>query len=539
MSSRTIGESPRSVRLWPHLVVWGLACCCLPSVRSDDARTDDPASADERLAVGRAAMDPAAASDEALGALAREAEADGFARLAPVIESLRIPVDDGRLLVILPGPVTDAPPWLEAKAAPLWERLVALRREHARRHFERAAVLAASPGVREASADRNDAGAPADRPAGWEPAVAESAEEALRLVARALWLDPQHEPARALAGWVRHEGRWVRPEAARRLARGEVFREDFGWIPADRAARYEAGERYERGRWVPAAEVEAEKRTIHDGWRYASDHWQLVSSAPLTRTSTLAATLEEAHMIWTQVYAAYSLSASDVRRRFAGRGRQGPIGPLTARLVASKEEYVAELERLEPAVGRTLGIYWSPTRTAWFFDPGDGPDAATVLHEAVHQLFAESRKTGPAVGERAGFWAVEAAACFVESARKTHFGWTVGGRDAGRAPMARRRLLEDDFHVPLAEVVSMGRRELQADSRLPRLYSQISGLADFFMTGERGRLRSAFVEYLARLYAGRVEAGTLAALCGCSYGELDDRYRRHMARDLPGAAAVR
>ena len=50
------------------------------------------------------------------------------------------------------------------------------------------------------------------------------------------------------------------------------------------------------------------------------------------------------------------------------------------------------------------------------------------------------------------------------------------------------------------------------------------------MNGERRRHRAAFVEYLTRIYAGTVDADTLARLCGTDYGDLDDAYRRHMAR---------
>jgi hypothetical protein len=143
------------------------------------------------------------------------------------------------------------------------------------------------------------------------------------------------------------------------------------------------------------------------------------------------------------------------------------------------------------------------------------------------------RKTSPLVGERSGFWAVEAAACYMESLTPTEYGWTLGGRDAGRAPAARERLIDDGFYVPLEELCGLGRAELQADDRLPAIYSQISGLADFFMNGEQAKYREAFVEYLVRIYTGSVSPDTLARLCGTSYADLDDAYRRHMARHDP------
>jgi hypothetical protein len=96
--------------------------------------------------------------------------------------------------------------------------------------------------------------------------------------------------------------------------------------------------------------------------------------------------------------------------------------------------------------------------------------------------------------------------------------------------MARERLIDDGFYVPLAEITAMGRSRFQTDDRLPQIYSEISGLADFFMNGQRARYREAFVEYLARIYTGSVDADTLSRLCRKSYAELDDEYRHHMAR---------
>jgi hypothetical protein len=96
--------------------------------------------------------------------------------------------------------------------------------------------------------------------------------------------------------------------------------------------------------------------------------------------------------------------------------------------------------------------------------------------------------------------------------------------------MARERLVEDSFHVPLAELTALGRTAFQTDDRLPQIYSEISGLADFFMNGRQASYREAFVEYLTRIYTGTVDADTLSRLCRKSYAELDDEYRRHMSR---------
>jgi len=248
-----------------------------------------------------------------------------------------------------------------------------------------------------------------------------------------------------------------------------------------------------------------------------------------------------------EVFGGCAVDADDLEKRFAGRGRTPPRTPHAAVLCATRRQYVAELEPLEPAIGRTNGIYWAPTRTVWFFDEpaavvtgeehaGGGLEAFTIHHEATHQLFAEARPPAPAAaaaagaGERCGFWAVEAVACYMETLAPMPHGWTVGGLDAGRVPAARQRLLEEGDYVPLAELAALGRAALQADDRLTWIYSQAAGLADFLMNGRGGRYREAFLAYLARVYAGTADADTLARLCGRTYAELDEEYRRHLAR---------
>jgi hypothetical protein len=176
-----------------------------------------------------------------------------------------------------------------------------------------------------------------------------------------------------------------------------------------------------------------------------------------------------------------------------------------------------------------------PTKTVWFHAggaDGDSPDPVTVHHEATHQLFAEARpeldRVRHLAGERCGFWAIEAAACYMESMREAPHGWTVGGRDLGRVPAARE-LVASGSVVPLDELCRLGREEFQAHDRLPDLYSQVAGLADFFMNGAEGRYRESFVEYLVRVYSGTADPETLARLCKRTSVQLDDAFRRHLS----------
>jgi hypothetical protein len=467
--------------------------------------------------------------------LVRQAEAGGHGELAALIRGWQLPNEGDRqfILAIPAVPPQAAPPdWLDTPAEQsIWDDFLAGRRTRSA-GMVALAVAAARPQARQSRT--------AESGGGERPLLEHGTAEAIRLMYRALRDDPDSQRAREAGGWVKRQEQWMWPEAARRLDKGEEYSPEFGWLPHGRQKRYATGERYTHGRWTKADAASGEQPTVRrpstppgdidkQGWKFASDHWQITTTAEEKAAANLATQLEEAHCVWLQLFGGFQYEPAEWEQRLEGRGRPKALDPFVAKLAADRQAYVAALEPLEPLIARTLGIYWTPTRTAWFFQ-GEGQDPTTVHHEATHQLFAEKRRTSPLAGERCGFWAIEAAACYVESLKPTPWGWTVGGRDAGRAPAAQERLLDDGFHVPLAELTALGRRDFQADERLPQIYSEISGLADFFMNGRRAEYREAFVEYLTRIYTGTVDADTLSRLCRKSYAELDDEYRHHMAR---------
>ena len=441
--------------------------------------------------------------------LARRADRGSHAELAALVRGWRLPDAPGRQRVLAIPDALVTPDCIDTpEEEAIWTDFVAARHTRAAGMFalalEEARAHAKLPTRQERAQETV------------KQPLAQRSTAAIELLFEALRDDPDHERARKAGGWVKRDGRWLWPEAARRLDAGDVADPARGWITKSQAARAPDSRPGRPVAWL-------------------SDHWKISSQARPDATATLARELELAHDVWRQAFGGFVLEPADLERAFEGRARPVSHGPFAATLFADRAAYVAELTKLEPTIARTLGLYWTPTRTAYFFPIGEGdddPGVSTIHHEAVHQLFAEMRKTSPLVGERCGFWAVEAAACYMESLTPTEYGWTLGGRDAGRAPAARERLIDDGFYVPLEELCGLGRTELQADERLPAIYSQISGLADFFMNGEAGKYREAFVEYLVRIYTGSVSPDTLARLCGTSYADLDDAYRRHMARAI-------
>jgi hypothetical protein len=361
---------------------------------------------------------------------------------------------------------------------------------------------------------------------------------AFDLVRDACRENPDHPPARAILGYVRHNGGWALPDTARRLAAGQVYHETFGWLPAGHAKRYEAGQRYFRGKWLTAVDDERLHSAIGSGWRIECEHYVVTTNHSLEEGVRLSRRLEELYDVWRHVFVDYYSPSTAMRRLFedgdaenSGGSKRGSKTVVRSRhqvtYFRNRDEYNSALRPLQPQIDITLGIYFARPRTAYFF-AGDEQYAGTLLHEGTHQLFQETRQTSNAAGARSNFWAVEAVACYMESLVEHEHWYTLGGSGEGRVPAARKRLLEDQFYVPLGEVAALGMQDLQRDQRLPKIYSQISGQAWFFLHADGGRYRRPLVECLTAIYTNNADESTLAKLCGRRYEKLDDEYRNFM-----------
>jgi hypothetical protein len=356
------------------------------------------------------------------------------------------------------------------------------------------------------------------------------ASTAYRLAFQSLHADPNFEPARKLLGYVKFRESWQTPFAVQLLGAGKVWTNRFGWLPEKNVARYKRGERYYRGRWM-SAEAEAKLRTdIAQGWRIQSEHYQILTNDSLEAGVELAQKLERLHAVWLQLFAGYVIDDAELKRRFEGKPpRSRGIKQHEVVYFRDRDQYNKALRPQQPKIDMTLGIYFDNERKAYFFASKD-QDVGTLWHEATHQLFSESRPTVRNVGSKNNFWAIEAVACYMESMQEhLDAGYvTLGEPSAGRLPAACERLLKDNFYVPLAELVALGTKDLQADPRINKIYSQSAGLATFFLDAGDVKYREPFVAYLQAIYNGSADESTLSKLINRTYSELDAEYHSWM-----------
>jgi hypothetical protein len=356
---------------------------------------------------------------------------------------------------------------------------------------------------------------------------------ALRTAARTLMFDPNHADARRVLGYEKDGDQWAGTYSIRQMKDGFIWHPKFGWIAAEDAPQYEAGQRKIGKRWITAEDDAKRHATIDDGWRVRTDHFQVTTDHSREAAAELASRLEGIYQAWLQLCGAYLIEAAELEKRFAGKQSSSYRGkPFQVVYYRTRDEYNDALIRQQAQIAKTLGIYFDNTRTLHFF-AGKDQSPGTITHEAVHQFFQESTKSARNVGGLANAWILEGIACYFESLTPVQLAaelqaFSVGTPDTGRLAAAYKNAIQDGFYIPLEELTRLGTSDLQRRSDIAKLYSQSAGLATFFMHYRDGLYRPALMEYLRLVYAGQDKPTTLEEVTGASFGELDAQYHEFL-----------
>ncbi len=446
-----------------------------------------------------------------LTALADWAQAHGLAAEAQKTRSWLTPQDPSTLYIArLPEPVgpPKPPPDATGPQAEWHQRFWQLRRQQAAALWELAR----------------------------RAARAGQASLAVQLVLDAAREDPDHEAIRRFLGYQPYQGAWRTDYELRKLRAGQVWHERFGWLPKSHISRYEQGQRYYQGRWISAEEDARLHSDIHHGWDIETEHYLIRTNHSLEAGVALGVKLERLYRVWRQLFFRYYATEEQMASWFNLQAKAQALRFPQHRVVyfKNREQYLAALREAIPQIDQTIGLYLAPTRRCYFF-AGDEFEERTLLHEATHQLFHETRPVAPQVGQAANFWIIEGVALLMETLRQEGDWLLLGGWEDQRIQAARYRLLEENFYVPLAEFCSYGMEKFQSNPRIATLYSQAAGLTHFLVFYDGGRYRDALIEYLRAVYSGRDDPGTLARLTKTPYAELDRQYRQYMQASLQAA----
>lgn len=353
---------------------------------------------------------------------------------------------------------------------------------------------------------------------------------AYSLVRESALHDPDHPAARKILGFVRLGTEWVTPFAASQIKKGNVWHEEFGWLPKRDLERYSRGERNFKGRWVSAEKERELRRDFSEAWEIRTDHYLIRTDVSLEKGVELGRSLEDFHEFFYETFAGFFNTREQLLKLFDGTAKSVSSNPkpYLVHYYRTRDEYIDRLKRDFPNIGITNGIYMTTGRTAHFYDDPENNNEATLFHEGTHQLFFESHVLNRAIGEKAHFWIIEGIACYMESFQRNSGSFSLGDPEYIRFAGARNNLLQKNYYVPLHEFTEMGMHEFQHAPELARNYTQAAGLARFFMEYDNGRYREALVRHLTQLYSSnpreRDGAQPLDKLTGVDFEDLDRQY---------------
>lgn len=360
----------------------------------------------------------------------------------------------------------------------------------------------------------------------------------LRLLRHAIAIDSDDVEVRQMLGYVRRGDQWKTVFQARMDDAGKVWHSRFGWLPAQHVERYEAGERYFRGRWVSAEDEARVRQHFEYAWETETEHFLVKTNVSQETAAALALRLESFHRYFERDYAKLFDSPRAAREYLKSPTRRA-ASKHEVHYFASKDEYVRRLSPKQQGVAISRGVYLPKDRVSYFFDDPEVVDPLdTLYHEVTHQLLFESDPKMRDVAAAGGYWAVEGFACYLESFHDPADGMLNAGPIAGdvdhdRIYWARYRGLVDGYYLPLQQFDRLGMRLFQSASdeeELRRRYSQSTGLTHFFLHYDNARYRDGFLQYLAGLYASSTRGPkSLDQIVGVPYALLDRQYRDYLA----------
>lgn len=360
----------------------------------------------------------------------------------------------------------------------------------------------------------------------------------MRLLRHALAIDSDAATVRRILGYEQVDGVWKTTFEALMEKRGNVWHDDFGWLPEDHVARYDAGERYFRNRWMTQLEEAEMRKRFEFAWTVETEHFSIKTNVSQEAAAALAKRLETFRDYFYREFAPLFDSRQAARELLKPEARR-QTKKHTVHYFSSREEYVRTLLPKQRGVAISRGVYLPRDRVSYFFhDPEVSDPLDTVYHEVTHQLLFESDPRMRDVAADGGYWAVEGLACYFESFRDEEEAARTGRPVAGdvdheRIYWARHRVLVEGYYLPLEQFDRLGMRLFQAapnQDDLRRRYSQSTGLTHFLIHYDNGRYRDGFLEYLTRLYASSATSRRgLQTILGVPYQLLDRQYRDHLA----------
>jgi hypothetical protein len=359
---------------------------------------------------------------------------------------------------------------------------------------------------------------------------------AMQMIHIALHADPDNEKLRNVLGFEFYNGQWRTEWEIAQLKLGRINHERFGWIPRSHADRYEAGERYFKGKWISREQDAREHANIDGGWIISTEHYDVQTNHSLEAGVRLSRKLEEFYYVWKQVFIQYTASTSELALKLEGKKLRFKEPRLKFVLFRNRKEYNDTLGKNDPNIAASVGFFDNRSQKCFFFMHNcRHPDAErdmyrTVYHEGTHQLFQCVKPIN--FSGHNNFWATEAVAVYMETLRCEGNYYVLGDPQDVRVLSAKYRFFRSKFYMPFGNITKLDTIAFQRAPWLKELYSQCGGMGYFLMHFDKGNYRDAFVTCLDEIYMGRSTPRMLFDLLGESPETLDEQYEK-MLEGIP------
>ncbi len=318
------------------------------------------------------------------------------------------------------------------------------------------------------------------------------AGQAFDLLQTLLKLDPNNADAHEGLGHVLIDGVWYRKYEAERLQGGEVWSDEFAWMPVGEEERYRAGEIFDpqTGEWTSLSAANEAHSEPDNAWRIESENFLLISTADLHLTATVLKRLEA---VFLQVFRQYDLffKGDQGAQLIFGMGKIPE--KMVVNLYRSQEQF---RDHANPPTDWAAGFYSGRRGGSFFYCNGDRVSFTTLQHELIHQILGELSRGGGAPS-----WLAEGAAVYLESAFFAGEYLSLGSiSDYQRIMGYIRRLRQGEDEHSFVDMLGFRTGREWDSGDISQNYRGAGAIVYFMMHFDDGRYRGDYLELLHDRY---------------------------------------
>lgn len=353
---------------------------------------------------------------------------------------------------------------------------------------------------------------------------------AMQLAMTALLANPDHAKIRNAFGFYKYKDEWRPAWEVARLKDGFIDHEKYGWIRKKDVEKFEAGQRFVQGKWVPAKNEVELRSTIKNGWDIETENYRIRTNHSLEEGVRLSRKLECLYRVWNMVFYRYRFGDAKLSDMLAGKNSPNASHPkYSVIFYRDEKDMFVNHPDLDPKIYQG-GAYIAPY-CVFCASNKSGVDSwnqkrtlEVMYHEATHQLFAETSWANSQYGRHQNYWIVEGAAMFMQSLRQEGTFFIVG-EPSNRHHEAEREFLAKDAFLKTRDFTDVSRHAWVTCQNRVLFYRQADNMFKLLFYENDGYYRDRLIAYLQLVYGGKDTQDTFENILGIEPGKFDEGFK--------------